>query len=111
MTPDFVARVWLGNDYAGDHAFKGRTTDYFQIDIPMKDVATHDKQDLTIQKDGKGRLYYRVGMTYAPAILKLDAGGLRLRRRAALRGGRRSEATSRATPTARGTSRRARACA
>ena len=27
--------------------------------IPMKDVATHDKQDLTIQKDGKGRLYYR----------------------------------------------------
>ena len=33
-TPDFVARVWLGNDYAGDHAFKGRTTDYFAIDDP-----------------------------------------------------------------------------
>jgi hypothetical protein len=72
VTPDFVARVWLGNDYAGDHAFKGRTTDYFAIPIPMKDVATHDKQDLTIQKDGKGRLYYRIGMTYAPASLKLD---------------------------------------
>ena len=51
--------MWLGNDYAGDHAFKGRTTEYYQIDIPMKDVATHDKQDLTIQKDGTGRLYYR----------------------------------------------------
>jgi hypothetical protein len=37
----------------------------------MKDVATHDKQDLTIEKDGKGRLYYRVGMTYAPASLTL----------------------------------------
>jgi len=72
-TPDFVARVWLGNDYAGDHAFKGRSTDYFAIPIPMKDVAAHDKQDLTIQKDGKGRLYYRVGMTYAPASLKLEA--------------------------------------
>ncbi|MBA3398219.1 MAG: Ig-like domain-containing protein [Deltaproteobacteria bacterium] len=72
-TPDFVARVWLGNDYAGDHAFKGRSTDYFAIPIPMKDVASHDKQDLTIQKDGKGRLYYRIGMTYAPASLKLDA--------------------------------------
>jgi uncharacterized protein YfaS (alpha-2-macroglobulin family) len=71
-TPDFVARVWLGDDYAGDHAFKGRTTDYFAIPIPMKDVASHDKQALTIQKDGKGRLYYRVGMTYAPASLKLD---------------------------------------
>ena len=28
VTPDFVARVWLGDDYAGDHAFKGRTTEY-----------------------------------------------------------------------------------
>ncbi|HEV7556717.1 MAG TPA: hypothetical protein VGO00_14730, partial [Kofleriaceae bacterium] len=71
-TPDFVARAWLGNDYAGDKTFKGRSTDYYQIDIPMKDVATHDKSDLTIQKDGVGRLYYRVGMTYAPASLKLD---------------------------------------
>ena len=71
-TPDFVSRVWLGNDYAGDHAFKGRSTEYFAIPIPMKDVATHDKQDLTIQKDGRGRLYYRIGMTYAPASLKLD---------------------------------------
>ena len=71
-TPDFVARVWLGNDYAGDHAFKGRSTDYFAISIPMKDVATHDKQALTIQKDGAGRLYYRIGMNYAPANLKLE---------------------------------------
>ncbi|HEY4179017.1 MAG TPA: alpha-2-macroglobulin family protein [Kofleriaceae bacterium] len=73
ITPDFVAKVWLGNDYAGDHSFKGRSTDYFSINIPMKDVATHDKQSLTIQKDGAGRLYYRIGMTYAPASLKLDA--------------------------------------
>ena len=72
-TPEFVARVWLGADYAGDLAFKGRSTDYFQINIPMKDVASHDKQALTIQKDGAGRLYYRVGMTYAPSSLKLDA--------------------------------------
>ncbi len=72
-TPNFVARVWLGNDYAGDHAFRGRTTDSFEIPIPMKIVATHDSQSLTIQKDGAaGRLYYRIGMTYAPASLKLD---------------------------------------
>ena len=72
VTPDFVARVWLGADYAGDLAFKGRTTDFFTISIPMKDVVTHDKADLTIQKDGRGRLYYRVGMTYAPASLQLE---------------------------------------
>jgi uncharacterized protein YfaS (alpha-2-macroglobulin family) len=72
VTPDFVARVWLGKDYAGEHAFKGRQTDFFDIDIPMSFVATHDKQDLTIQKDGKGRLYYRIGMSYAPQSLKLE---------------------------------------
>jgi len=64
VTPDFVARVWLGKDYAGDLAFKAaRPTSSDQH--PMATVATHDKQDLTIQKDGRGRLYYRVGMTYA----------------------------------------------
>jgi alpha-2-macroglobulin len=73
VTPDFVARVWLGNGYAGDHAFKGRSTDSYQIDIPMKTVAAAGKSDLVIQKDGAGRLYYRVGMTYAPADLKLAA--------------------------------------
>jgi uncharacterized protein YfaS (alpha-2-macroglobulin family) len=71
-TPDFVARVWLGNDFAGERAFRGRTTDYFAIPIPMKAVAAHDGQALTIQKDGRGRLYYRIGMTYAPASLRLE---------------------------------------
>jgi uncharacterized protein YfaS (alpha-2-macroglobulin family) len=70
--PNFVARVWLGNDYAGDFAFRGRTTNYFQVNVPMKEVAARDKQALTIQKDGAGRLYYRIGMRYAPASLKLD---------------------------------------
>ncbi|HEX5059400.1 MAG TPA: DUF6049 family protein, partial [Kofleriaceae bacterium] len=72
VTPDFVARVWLGKDYAGDHPFKGRQTDSYEIDVPMSFVATHDKQDLTIQKEGKGRLYYRIGMRYAPQSLKLE---------------------------------------
>ncbi|MCB9561597.1 MAG: Ig-like domain-containing protein [Kofleriaceae bacterium] len=73
VTPDFVSKVWLGDGYAGDHTFQGRQTDRFQLDIPMKAVADlpGGKGDLTIQKAGKGRLYYRVGMSYAPADLKL----------------------------------------
>ena len=73
VTPNFVARVWLGADYAGDLAFRGRSTKYFQINVPMSAVAAHDKQNLTIQKDGAGRLYYRLGMRYAPASLSLAA--------------------------------------
>ncbi len=71
VTPDFVARIWLGDGYAGDHAFKGRQTDRFQVDIPMKTVADMKQGDLVIEKDGKGRMYYRIGMNYAPADLKL----------------------------------------
>lgn len=75
ITPDFVAKVWLGQGYAGDHPFKGRSTETFQLDIPMQAVASAPggKTELTIQKDGAGRLYYRIGMTYAPADLKLPA--------------------------------------
>lgn len=72
-TPDFVARAWLGERYAGDHTFKGRTNDQQQITVPMQVLATKGLQDLTLLKEGKGRLYYRVGMKYAPASLKLDA--------------------------------------
>jgi len=73
-SPDFVSRVWLGDDYAGEYAYKGHTTDRHAIDIPMKyvaDATRAKKSDLVIEKDGKGRLYYRIGMTYAPASLEL----------------------------------------
>ena len=71
VTPDFVARVWLGEDFAGEHAFKGRTTDRAHIGIPMSWLTGRGQQPLTVAKDGKGRLYYRIGMRYAPRDLKL----------------------------------------
>ncbi|MFT5429970.1 MAG: hypothetical protein ACI9OJ_000643 [Myxococcota bacterium] len=73
-TPDFVARLWLGDKYAGEHKFKGRTTERHQVDIPMAQLAeTKGDQPLTIGKDGPGRLYYRIGMRYAPSDLKVPA--------------------------------------
>ena len=71
VTPNFVAKVWLGDKFAGEHKFKGRSTDRKHIDVPMDYLAKIGKADLTLHKQGKGRLYYRVGMTYAPASLKL----------------------------------------
>ena len=35
VTPDFVTRIWLGNTYAGEEVFKGRSIDSKQLDIPM----------------------------------------------------------------------------
>lgn len=73
-TPDFVARVWLDGQLAGDHTFKGRTTEQAEIAIPMAWLAEKPgPRALVLGKEGPGRLYYRLGMRYAPKSLKLDA--------------------------------------
>lgn len=70
-TPDFVARVWLGDDYAGEHTFKGRTTERALTSIAMANLSAGERP-LTLQKDGAGRMYYRIGMKYAPKSLRLE---------------------------------------
>ncbi len=78
QTPDFVARIWLGERYAGGHAFEGRSAENVNLDLPMQFLRTGaDGTDgdlpLILQKDGQGRLYYRLGLRYAPTDLRLDA--------------------------------------
>ncbi len=65
VTPDFVARLWLGEKFAGEQAFRGRTADSRQLAVPLGEIPATGAP-LTLQKDGAGRLYYRVAMTYAP---------------------------------------------
>jgi len=77
VTPDFIARIWLGDTYAGGHEFVGRTTERHETDIPMTylfDVLPEEGEtgDLILSKEGEGRLYYRLGLSYAPADLNLD---------------------------------------
>ncbi len=72
VTPDFVTKMWLGNTYAGDQLFKGRSVDSNQVNIPMKYLIEQGgTSNLILDKQGAGRLYYRIGMKYAPKNLKL----------------------------------------
>jgi uncharacterized protein YfaS (alpha-2-macroglobulin family) len=72
ITPNFVARAWLGERFAGEQQFKGRSTDRQQVNVPMRYLANQGgAQNLIISKDGAGRLYYRIGMNYAPSDLNL----------------------------------------
>jgi alpha-2-macroglobulin len=72
VTPDFVARSWLGNQFTGSTNFRGRSTDTYQLNIPMEALARKSGiQNLTLEKSGAGRLYYRIGLRYAPENLKL----------------------------------------
>lgn len=70
-TPDFVARAWLGERFAGEQVFRGRSTDRQQVNVPMRYLAQQSAPDLVLSKEGTGRLYYRVSMNYAPSDLNL----------------------------------------
>jgi uncharacterized protein YfaS (alpha-2-macroglobulin family) len=77
QTPDFVARLWLGDTYAGESEFRGRTTEIHETLIPMTYVLSETssgggRENFIISKEGAGRLYYRLGLRYAPADLNLD---------------------------------------
>lgn len=67
VTPDFVARVWLGSAYAGEQKFHGREKDEKRIQIPIDRL---NNETLTLAKSGAGRLYYRLGLNYCPKDLK-----------------------------------------
>jgi uncharacterized protein YfaS (alpha-2-macroglobulin family) len=74
VTPDFVARLWLGETYVGQHEYEGRTTERNETFVPMEYLTEIDgTQNLIISEEGVGRLYYRLGLQYAPDDLELDA--------------------------------------
>ena len=72
IDPDFVARVWLGDLYAAEHEYSGRSTDRGSTLVPMAELLDAGEGDLVVQKDGEGRLYYRLGLRYAPDDLDLE---------------------------------------
>ncbi len=74
VTPDFVTRVWLGNNYAGEQTFKGRSVDSNLLNVPMNRLIEQGGvSNLIFDRQGAGRLYYRIGMKYAPKNLNLKA--------------------------------------
>ncbi|MEZ4225551.1 MAG: alpha-2-macroglobulin family protein [Polyangiaceae bacterium] len=71
VTPNFIARAWLGERLALDHGFRGRSVDRQHTEIPLALLgAPGARSQLILDKNGDGRLYYRLGMQYAPANLR-----------------------------------------
>lgn len=74
VEPDFVARAWLGEDQIAEHGFHGRTTDRYGVDVPMRFLQDNgERKAVILQRDGQGRMYYRVGVRYAPKSRHLPA--------------------------------------
>jgi len=72
VTPDMVASVWLGGKYAGKKQYRGRSVAQHKVHVPMSVLSgARGNQNLIVHKRGKGRLYYRLGLSYAPKNLNL----------------------------------------
>jgi len=72
QTPDFVAQTWLGNTLVANHKFAGRTVDSKLTQIPMSFLLQQQASEILINKEGPGRLYYRLGLDYVPKNLNLQ---------------------------------------
>jgi uncharacterized protein YfaS (alpha-2-macroglobulin family) len=71
QTPDIVAQTWLDNTLVANHKFVGRTTDSRLTKIPMSYLLDKKASEVLINKQGPGRLYYRLALDYVPQNLSL----------------------------------------
>jgi uncharacterized protein YfaS (alpha-2-macroglobulin family) len=70
-TPDFKAQIWIDDLYAGEHAFAGRDMTKVNQQVPMAKLLQESVESVTLAKDGPGKLYYRLGLRYAPADFRM----------------------------------------
>ena len=72
VKPDFLVRAWLGEDYLGEHKFEGYNADNANMAVPMSFLSTVSRDSkVVLSKNGKGRMYYRLALNYAPKNLQL----------------------------------------
>jgi len=73
VDPSFIARAWLGETYTLEHDYEGRSTDRNLTIVPMAELVDVGDTDIVLARDGSdGRLYYRLGLRYAPTDFELE---------------------------------------
>lgn len=73
-SPDFTSRVWLGPSLAGESAFKSGSAAASTISVPMDYLLkAEDSGEITLEKKGAGRMYYRVGYKFASRQIRSEA--------------------------------------
>ncbi|MEO8553701.1 MAG: hypothetical protein ABI678_27195, partial [Kofleriaceae bacterium] len=71
--PSYTGKLWVGNVAYAQQAFSGRSNLRAQAHLDWKQLAPGTTHDVALQKDGPGRMYYRIGITYAPKKIDLPA--------------------------------------
>ncbi|MCW5808843.1 MAG: hypothetical protein KIT31_41210, partial [Deltaproteobacteria bacterium] len=79
VTPSYTGKVWVGAAGYVEQAFAGRSGARAQAQLGWAALRPGTTHDLAIAREGAGRMYYRLGITYAPQradLPALDAGFL-----------------------------------
>ncbi|HSJ99683.1 MAG TPA: alpha-2-macroglobulin family protein, partial [Kofleriaceae bacterium] len=77
VVPAFTGRVWLGGAAYAEREFTGRDGARGAARVGWAQLSPGTAHDVAIARAGEGRMYYRVGITYAPRqtdLPALDAG-------------------------------------
>lgn len=77
VEPDMDVRAWIGADMVVDTAFEGR-----DLSVLRGETRVEGDPLVTLQRLGEGRLYYRVGMSWAPnpETIEAQARGIAIER-------------------------------
>lgn len=76
-TPKFAGKLWFGSAAYAEQAFEGRGTTSALAALGWPALGAGTSHDVALVKEGVGRMYYRIGITYAPKqvdLPPLDAG-------------------------------------
>lgn len=71
--PSYTAKLWFGKAAYTEQTFGTRGTGRGTGMLDWDTLVPGSTHDLALVKDGTGRLYYRVGITYAPKQTQLPA--------------------------------------
>jgi uncharacterized protein YfaS (alpha-2-macroglobulin family) len=72
-TPNYTGKLWLGTSAYAEQAFAGRSTARGVSQLDWSTLTPGSTHDVVAAKTGPGRMYYRIGITYAPKRMDLPA--------------------------------------
>jgi uncharacterized protein YfaS (alpha-2-macroglobulin family) len=78
-TPNYTGKLWLGTAAYTEQSFVGRNSARSIAELGWDQLHPGSAHDIVMQKTGPGRMYFRIGITYAPKqtnLPPLDAGFL-----------------------------------
>ena len=71
--PNYTGKLWIGDVAYAEQAFAGRTNVRATAKLDWTKLVPGSQHTIAVEKTGPGRMYYRIGITYAPKQIDLPA--------------------------------------